>query len=74
MSLSLPPGPGSSASGSRLLGGELPVTRLGHGTVQLTGPGVRGDAEDPAEAGRVLRRAVEPGRPFIDTADACTAA
>lgn len=58
------------ASGTFLLGGDLPVTRLGYGTMQLTGPGVWGDPEDPAEAVRVLRRAVELGINFIDTADA----
>ncbi|MFJ1750712.1 aldo/keto reductase [Streptomyces sp. NPDC088116] len=60
----------ASASGSFLLGGDLPVTRLGYGTMQLTGPGVWGDPKDPAEAVRVLRRAVELGITFIDTADA----
>ncbi|MFE7571762.1 aldo/keto reductase [Streptomyces sp. NPDC057539] len=57
------------ASGTFLLGGDLPVTRLGYGTMQLTGPGIWGDPEDPAEAVRVLRRAVELGINFIDTAD-----
>ncbi|MFJ5222961.1 aldo/keto reductase [Streptomyces sp. NPDC088400] len=60
----------ADASGSFLLGGDLPVTRLGYGTMQLTGPGVWGDPKDPAEAVRVLRRAVELGINFIDTADA----
>ena len=58
------------ASGSFLLGGDLPVTRLGYGTMQLPGPGVWGDAKDPAEALRVLRRTTELGINFIDTADA----
>jgi aryl-alcohol dehydrogenase-like predicted oxidoreductase len=58
------------ASGSFLLGGDLPVTRLGYGTMQLPGPGVWGDAKDPAEAVRVLRRTTELGINFIDTADA----
>ncbi|MFG2882091.1 aldo/keto reductase [Streptomyces sp. NPDC048297] len=49
--------------------GDLPVRRLGYGTMQLTGPGVWGDPEDPEEAVRVLRRAVELGVNFIDTAD-----
>ncbi|MCL7378498.1 aldo/keto reductase [Streptomyces sp. 35G-GA-8] len=57
------------ASGTFLLGGDLPVTRLGYGTMRLTGPGIWGDPEDPAEAVRVLRRAVELGINFIDTAD-----
>ena len=59
----------AKASGEFSIGGELPVTRLGYGTMQLTGPGVWGDPEDPEEAVRVLRRAVELGVNFLDTAD-----
>jgi aryl-alcohol dehydrogenase-like predicted oxidoreductase len=51
------------------LGGDLPVNRLGYGAMQLTGPGVWGDPADPAGAVAVLRRAVELGVNFIDTAD-----
>ncbi|WP_053382669.1 aldo/keto reductase [Leucobacter celer] len=51
------------------LGGDLTVTRLGFGTMQLTGPGVWGPPKDVDEAVRVLRRAVELGVDFIDTAD-----
>ena len=57
------------ASGTFSLGGDLPVTRLGYGTMQLTGQGVWGWPADPDEAVRVLRRAVELGVNFIDTAD-----
>jgi pyridoxine 4-dehydrogenase len=60
----------AKASGEFLIGGELPVTRLGYGAMQLTGPGVWGEPTDPDEAVRVLRRAVELGVNFIDTADA----
>ncbi|MFG1647311.1 aldo/keto reductase [Amycolatopsis sp. NPDC049252] len=56
-------------SGTFTIGGDLPVTRLGYGTMQLTGPGVWGDPKDPDEAVRVLRRAVELGVTLIDTAD-----
>lgn len=49
--------------------GDTPVTRLGYGTMQLTGPGVWGDPSDPEEAVRVLRRSVELGVDFLDTAD-----
>ena len=49
--------------------GDLTVNRLGFGPMQLTGPGVWGDPKDPDEAVRVLRRAVELGVNFIDTAD-----
>jgi aryl-alcohol dehydrogenase-like predicted oxidoreductase len=59
----------ASASGQFSIGGRLPVTRLGFGSMQLTGPGVWGDPRDPDEAVRVLRRAVELGVDFIDTAD-----
>ncbi|MFB7270921.1 aldo/keto reductase [Streptomyces sp. NPDC056244] len=57
-------------AGTFLLGDDLRVHRLGYGTMQLTGPGVWGDPADPEEAVRVLRRAVELGVTFIDTADA----
>ncbi|MGH3299610.1 MAG: aldo/keto reductase [Trebonia sp.] len=60
----------AKASGEFSIGGKLPVTRLGYGTMQLTGPGVWGDPEDPDEAVRVLRRAVDLGVNFLDTADA----
>jgi pyridoxine 4-dehydrogenase len=56
-------------SGTFTIGGDLVVNRLGYGTMQLTGPGVWGDPQDPDEAIRVLRRAVELGVTFIDTAD-----
>jgi pyridoxine 4-dehydrogenase len=60
----------ATASGTFLLGGDLPVVRLGYGAMQLTGEGVWGDPRDPDECVRVLRRAVELGVTFIDTADA----
>ncbi|MFQ6395947.1 aldo/keto reductase [Nocardia sp. KC 131] len=59
----------ADASGTFAIGGDLPVNRLGYGAMQITGPGVWGDPKDPAEAVRVLRRAVEQGVNFIDTAD-----
>lgn len=59
----------ATASGTFSIGGTRPVTRLGYGTMQLTGPGVWGDPKDPDEAVRVLRRAVELGVTFFDTAD-----
>ncbi|MGI5352819.1 aldo/keto reductase [Streptomyces sp. CA-250714] len=58
-----------AAAGTFALGGELPVRRLGYGAMQLTGPGVWGEPRDPDQAVRVLRRAVELGVNFIDTAD-----
>jgi aryl-alcohol dehydrogenase-like predicted oxidoreductase len=57
-----------SASGTFSFG-PFEVHRLGYGAMQLTGPGVWGPPEDPHECIRVLRRAVELGVDFIDTAD-----
>lgn len=59
----------AAASGTFELGGDLPVVRLGYGTMQLTGEGVWGPPRDQDEAVRVLRRAVELGVTFFDTAD-----
>jgi pyridoxine 4-dehydrogenase len=52
-----------------LLGGDLPVRRLGFGAMRLTGPQVWGPPADRAAAIGVARRAVELGITFIDTAD-----
>jgi aryl-alcohol dehydrogenase-like predicted oxidoreductase len=59
----------AGASGTFKLGGDLEVNRLGYGTMQLTGDGVWGEPDDRDEAIAVLRRAVEAGVNFIDTAD-----
>ena len=59
----------AAASGTFKLGGDLEVNRLGYGTMQLTGEGVWGEPDDRGEAVAVLRRAVEAGVNFIDTAD-----
>ncbi|MEV0263808.1 aldo/keto reductase [Streptomyces sp. NPDC050617] len=59
----------ATAAGAFSLGNDLPVTRLGLGTMQMTGPGIWGDHRDPDEAVRVLRRAVDLGVNFLDTAD-----
>ena len=58
-----------SASGTFELGGDTTINRLGYCAMQLTGKGVWGDPADPDEAIAVLRRAVELGVTFIDTAD-----
>jgi aryl-alcohol dehydrogenase-like predicted oxidoreductase len=58
-----------AASGTFDIAGKTTVNRLGFGAMQLTGKGVWGDPKDPEEAVRVLRRAVELGVNFIDTAD-----
>lgn len=51
------------------LGGDLPVHRLGYGAMQITGKGIWGEPSDRDGAIAVLRRAVELGVNFIDTAD-----
>ena len=60
----------AAASGTYLIGGDLPVHRLGYGTMRIVGDGAWGEPADPDEASRVLRRAVELGVTLIDTADA----
>ena len=65
-------GPNAAAAGTFALGGaggDLVVNRLGFGAMRLTGRGILGEPEDPEEARRVLRRAVELGVNLIDTAD-----
>jgi pyridoxine 4-dehydrogenase len=57
-----------AASGTFTFAG-IEVHRLGYGAMQLTGRGVWGEPKNPAECIRVLRRAVELGVDFIDTAD-----
>ncbi|GFG76234.1 aldo/keto reductase [Mycobacterium botniense] len=61
--------PIAQASGTFTLGGDLTVNRLGFGAMRLTGKGVWGPPADRDEAIRVLRRAVQLGVNFIDTAD-----
>lgn len=56
-------------SGTFKIGGDITVNRLGFGAMRITGPGVFGDPPNRDEAIRVLRRAVELGVNFIDTAD-----
>jgi pyridoxine 4-dehydrogenase len=51
------------------IGGDLEVHRLGLGTMGFTGPGIWGPPDDRDEARRVLRRAVDLGVDFLDTAD-----
>ena len=59
----------AAAAGTIALGGDLTVNRMGFGAMRLTGKGIWGEPGDRAEAIRVLRRAVELGVDFIDTAD-----
>ena len=59
----------AAKSGQFRIGGDLVVNRLGFGTMRLTGKGIWGPPKDHNESIRVLRRAVELGINFIDTAD-----
>ena len=59
----------AAASDSVSLGGELTVNRLGFGAMRITGEGIWGAPKDPGAAIAVLRRAIELGVNFIDTAD-----
>ena len=58
-----------SGAGTITIGGDLAVDRLGFGAMRITGPGIWGPPSDPAGAVALLRRAVELGVDFIDTAD-----
>jgi pyridoxine 4-dehydrogenase len=59
----------AAQAGQFQIGGDLPVNRLGFGAMRITGKGVWGEPPSRREAIRVLRRAVELGINFIDTAD-----
>jgi len=59
----------ASRSGTFMIGGDLPVNRLGFGAMRITGKGIWGPPADRAEALAVLRRAVELGVNLIDTAE-----
>ena len=59
----------AAAAGTIDVGGELTVNRLGFGAMRVTGDGIWGDPPDLEAAKAVLRRAVELGVNFIDTAD-----
>ncbi len=49
----------AAAAGTLKIGGDLLVNRMGFGAMRITGAGIWGEPKDPAEARRVLRRAVE---------------
>jgi pyridoxine 4-dehydrogenase len=51
------------------IGNDLTINRLGYGAMRITGKGIWGPPKDKDEAIRVLKRAVELGVNFIDTAD-----
>lgn len=59
----------AEAAGTVTIGGNLTVNRMGYGAMRITGEGIWGPPPDRAGAIAVLRRAVELGVNFIDTAD-----
>jgi aryl-alcohol dehydrogenase-like predicted oxidoreductase len=70
MSKSTTLSPDAAKSGTFTLGGDMTVHRLGFGAMRITGKGIWGPPQSPTDAIKVLRRAVELGINFIDTADA----
>ena len=60
---------GAGTAGTIDVGGDLTVNRLGFGAMRITGDGIWGPPADRDEAKAVLRRAIELGVNFIDTAD-----
>ena len=60
----------ATQSGTFALGGDLPINRMGFGAMRITGDGIWGEPKDHDQAIRVLRRAIDLGVNFIDTADA----
>ena len=60
----------AAAAGTVDVGGDLTVNRMGFGAMRITGPGIWGDPPDKEQAKAALRRAVDLGVTFIDTADA----
>ena len=59
----------AALAGTIDIGGDMPVNRFGFGAMRLTGEGIWGEPADREECKRVLRRALELGINFIDTAD-----
>jgi pyridoxine 4-dehydrogenase len=61
--------PSAGAAGTIDVGGDLTVSRLGFGAMRITGRGIWGDPPSRDQAIATLRRVVELGVNFIDTAD-----
>ncbi len=59
----------ASAAGTFAIGGDLTVNRMGFGAMRITGEGIWGPPKDKAEAIRVLKKCIDLGINFIDTAD-----
>jgi pyridoxine 4-dehydrogenase len=60
----------ATLAGTVRIGHDLSVQRMGFGAMRITGPDIWGEPQDPAQARRVLHRALDLGVNFIDTADA----
>ena len=61
--------PTAAAAGTIEIGGDLTVNRMGYGAMRITGPGIWSEPADREQAKAALRKAVELGVNFIDTAD-----
>ena len=61
--------PNAASSGQFMVGGDIPVSRLGFGAMRITGKGIWGDPADPREARATLRALPELGVNLVDTAD-----
>ena len=61
--------PDAAASGTFTIGGDLTVRRMGFGAMRITGEGIWGDPKDREGAKQLLRRTLQLGVNFIDTAD-----
>jgi pyridoxine 4-dehydrogenase len=61
--------PTAAAAGTISIGGDLTVNRMGFGAMRITGEGIWGPPKDPERAKDALRKAVELGVNFVDTAD-----
>jgi pyridoxine 4-dehydrogenase len=59
----------AARSGTFKISGDIEINRLGFGAMRITGPGIRGEPADRAEALRTLRRLPDLGVNFINTAD-----
>jgi pyridoxine 4-dehydrogenase len=67
--MSVHPTAHAELAGTITIGRDLTVNRLGFGAMRITGEGIWGPPPDPGAAKALLRRAVELGVQFIDTAD-----
>ncbi|HEY3418128.1 MAG TPA: aldo/keto reductase [Armatimonadota bacterium] len=61
--------PNAAHSGTFVIGGDMPVHRLGYGAMRITGKGIWGPPEHPDEVRKLLRHLADLGVNFIDTAD-----